>query len=72
MSGPFDELKQGHTARDDASARFERDMRETMKMLMMRREGRVFIRSSIEATTDIILLRSYALRILEYVEATHV
>lgn len=68
MSGPFEELEQGDKAQKEAADRRDRDMREAVRMLMTRREGRVFMHWLIDGQDPRAIMR----RVLEYVEETHV
>ena len=68
MSGPFDELEQGHAAREEAVERFDRDMREAVRLLMTRREGRTFITWLLEGQDPRAIMR----RVMEYVEGISV
>lgn len=61
----LDKKQAGHTQEAD---RFDRDMREAVRLLMQRREGRVFINWLIQGQDSRNIMR----RVMEYMEALHV
>lgn len=70
--GIFEQFEGQGTACADAAMRHDDDMREAMRLLMTRREGRVFLRGCMQNTTDISHLRSLALLVMGHVEGTYV
>lgn len=67
----FDQLSRPNADCAEAVQQHEKDMREAMRLLMTRREGRVFVRRTLESTNDITHLRGVSLMVMDYMEATH-
>lgn len=68
----FEELEKPNAVCVEAAEKHVKDLREAMRLLLTRHEGRVFVRTTLESTNDINHLRSVALMVMDYMEATHV
>ena len=63
----FEALEQDSQTGKEAARRFDRDMKEAVRLLMTRREGRVFVQWLIEGQD----VRAIMRRVLEYLEEKH-
>lgn len=64
----FEALEQDSRSGRETARRFDRDMKEAVRLLMTRREGRVFVQWLIEGQD----VRAIMRRVLDYLEEKHV